>query len=282
MSVYYTVDEKFMIPAVTEAHGEFVEILASHCAALVGDRTIPNCTSFLKMHLEVDGKVYQVDESATLSQCAQAFGALMSAKQFSLTIRYEYRWSVGRDTSYVGFHEWLDFISKADDEFLSTVYCAFYNSADCADTDEPGCLVAYGRKDGTILHGEVPFVPVETAPEGQWIHPQTAALFDSDGDAVEPSVIQKLTPYFQRLTKLSQYDDLSVDESGYYYAMNNIELHNHEEVLEYADCITAISELLGSDCFCGVDKLFDSKNSRRILHLVTDGTRVVGFGIVQA
>lgn len=282
MSVCYTVDERFEIPVVTEAHGEFVEILASHCAALVGDRTIPYGTTHLKMHLEADGQTCHVDESSTLSQCAHAFDALMSAKQLSLTIRYEYRRSADRDTSYVGFDEWLDFISKADDEFLSTVYCALYNSADCADTDDPGRLAAYGRKNGIILRGDVPFVPVATVPDGQWMHPQTAALFDSDGEAVELSLIQKLTPHFQRLAKLSHYDVLSVDESSYYYAMNNIELHNHKEVLEYADCISAISQLLGSDCFCGVDKLYDSQNSLRILRLVTDGTKVVGFEIAQA
>ena len=60
MSVYYSVDEKFEIPVVTEAHDEFLEILLSHCVALVGDRTVPYGTSALEIRLEADGQSFKV------------------------------------------------------------------------------------------------------------------------------------------------------------------------------------------------------------------------------
>ena len=63
--------------------------------------------------------------------------------------------------------------------------------------------------------------------------------------------------------------------------MNNICLKNHADAIEYAQCITAISELIGEDCFCAATELYDAQNTMRILRFVTEGTKVTGFEIAS-
>ena len=260
MSVIYDIDEKFEIPSLDKSkHTEFRNVLSEHLESLYSydGKTIN------KFVVKADGDEYRYPE-ASFEMMLSAFN--YAENSMELALEYTYTWRAGTEDT-IGFDGWLAYIQKADDTLLSTIFCRLYNYADCAD--DTGCIMAFGRKNGKIYHGDIPFVVIPSAPKGRWRTNITAVVLDDDYTEEQ---IHKLIPICKRLKKLSSADTFITGKK--------FEFSSPADFIEYTDCVEQISSLLGSNEFMGETE-FINTDYFHILRIITDGTKAVGFEISE-
>ena len=267
MSVFYEVSERFEIPAVNqEKHMEFRSMLTKHLESLYSydEKTIN------KFVVKADGDEYRYPE-ASFEMMLSAFN--YAENSMELALEYTYTWRVGTEDT-IGFDGWLEYAGKADNSFLSTIFCRLYNYADCSNST--GCIAAYGMKNGKLYHADIPFLAISSAPEGRWRTNITAVVLDDDYTEKQT---QKLIPLCKRLKKLSSADTFITGKKFEYY-MNNPEFSSPADFIEYTDCVEQISNILDSNEFMGETE-FMNTDDFRMLRIITDGSKAVGFEISE-
>lgn len=87
-------------------------------------------------------------------------------------------------------------IKESGIESLNGLFYSLYNNADCPD--DAGIVLAYGEKNGTLYTGN----------------------------------IEEIEPICREMTKFICYDELEVVEEEISFHLNNLELHNNDELNE--------------------------------------------------
>ena len=269
MSGIYDIDEKFEIPSLDKnKHTEFCNVLSEHFKDLYDYTNVE--AEIHEFIIKSDGVEFNFAEAAFEDMMA-AFNNAKNSIEVSLFYTYTWRTEVKES---VGFESWIAYVEKADDTLLSTIFCRLYNYADCAD--DTGCIAAFGSKNGKIYHGDIPFVAIPSAPEGHWRTELTAVMLDDDYTEEQ---IHKLIPLCKRLEKLSSADTFVIDGT-FDYCMNNLEFSSPTDFMEYINCVEQISSLLGSNEFMGKTE-FVNINDFRMVRIITDGAKAVGFEISE-
>ena len=97
-----------------------------------------------------------------------------------------------------------------------------YNNADC--NAGAGCNTAFGRMDGKLYTGEIPFEAVESIPDGDWQASNAALVFDiEEMDGLDAEAIEAVCK------ELAAYGDADApsDEDGMYsFALWNLRIRN--------------------------------------------------------
>ncbi len=159
----YVIDarENFVIPEVKDIHKEFIGVIRLHLTTLADYISSEDSFHFYSKDLVVNGKKYD--------NIKDVIEALDNAE--SINIKYFYNcemslYNVSEEGFAMNDEFWMGYLANRDDEFLSTVYASLWYKEDC--NSDNGFFQAFGNKNGTVYHGEVPFVKVDVVPEDRW------------------------------------------------------------------------------------------------------------------
>lgn len=162
MSYFIDSRENFVIPEVKDIHKEFISVIQLHLTVLEDYISSEDSFCFYGKDLVVNGKKYD--------DIKDVIEALNNAESFNIKYFYNCEMST-YNVSEEGFamneEFWMGYLASRDDEFLSTVYASLWHKEDCNSNN--GSLNAFGNKNGTVYHGEVPFIKVDNIPEDTWI-----------------------------------------------------------------------------------------------------------------
>lgn len=80
-----------------------------------------------------------------------------------------------------------------------------------------------------------------------WYSPQTAVIFDPIEDGLKN--IEEIEPICREMTKFSSYDELTVNEEGISFYLNNLELKNNDELIEFTGLCGKLLKATNGEAF---------------------------------
>jgi hypothetical protein len=233
--------------------------------------------------IEADGKKFSFAEDILNTRYQEALDALCNAKTVEVIAEYGVEMTACESgPTPFGLLEELDAMVQENPEYPDGMFYSFYHHADYNDA---GALYAYGRKNGVLYAGEVPFAETDHVPEGNWYAPQTAIACDVE--AKEGRDIAAIGDMCNRLSRFSeeaftkedenalsrldeQYGVTShqVDISANHVAFcsNFLRIKNDAEMKEMLGLYAQLIELTDGECSL-IGELVDiSGPDRKVLH----------------
>jgi hypothetical protein len=178
---------------------------------------------------------------------------------------------------------YLDEEIKEDPGYLDGLFYCVYSNADCGNG--AGTVYAYGKRNGFLYTGVVPFAEVDKIPDGDWYAPQTAIACEVDAQegrdmAAIEDVCRQLCRFSQeaftkddadacdRLNKdygiISRQLDVSKNSIAFY--TNFLRIKNDDELKEVMKLVARLIDLTDGECGL-IGELVDiSGPDARVLH----------------
>ncbi len=282
MSVYYEIYEHLIIED-TEKHS--VELGNIHYRlSLMAAWVLQRRGSMGELTILADGKKFSFAGDILNARYQEALDALYKAT--SVEIISNYGCSVrATETDPTPFElmSYLDEEIKEDPDYLDGLFYCVYNNADCSDG--AGTVCAYGKKNGVLYTGGVPFVKTDRIPDGNWYAPQTAIACEveakegRDMAAIE-DVCRQLCRFSQEAFTKEDEDALSrlaenygiisrqldVSEDSIAFYTNYLRIRNDDELKEVMRLFAKLIDLTDGECGL-IGELVDiSGPNTRILH----------------
>ncbi len=230
MSIYYDVLEHICISDTAE-HEDTTGIF-SYRLVRIGALMLDDCARFYRLRVITDGKKREFSGNTVTEEYHGIIRAIEEAKSVEIVAEYgyyEYMLSVLNP----GVLDIADHLNERIDEegadSLKGMFYSMYHNADCSDN--AGAIVAYGEKNGQLYTGQVKEKSIDVLPEGSWYAPFTDVQCELEKD--EMKNVDEIEAICLEMTKFSSSDTLSVDDKGLSFFLNNHELHNNEELIEF-------------------------------------------------
>lgn len=253
MSVYYEVYEHLILEDAERQDYELSMTLSR--LSLLGAWILNGRGSVGKLRVIADGAEHSFSGRMMTQDYHEALIAAAKAKTVEIIWDYGYFHSVSEaDPGPLSMMEYLDGLLKEEPEALDGLFYSAYHNADC-DTSA-GKVVAYGKKDGILYTGELPFVKVDSIPDGDWYTPLTAVVCEPDDtDGLDLGAIEGLC---REMGKFSQEDslDVSTETGELSFFLNNLRIKNDAELKDFMQLCAKLIDLTDGEC-CLIGELAD-------------------------
>ena len=230
MSIYYDVKEHIIIKNTAEQDDSLS--VYSHRLARIGALMLEDNARFKKLVAITDGKKREFSGNTMTKKFHDIMRAIGRADSVEIFADYGYH-RYGLSAICPKVLDFADYLDSTIKEFgvegLDGLFYSLYNNADCSD--DAGAVVAYGEKNGTLYTEMVEEKNIDILPDGVWYSPQTAVIYDPIENGLDN--IEEIEPICREMTKFSCYDELEVNEDGISFYLNNLELHNNDEFVEF-------------------------------------------------
>ena len=243
MSVYYEIFEHLVIED-TEQHS-YEQSLTISRLALLGAWLLNNRGGVGKLRIIADGEEYTFSGNMMTQAYHEALNAADKAKNLEMVWNYWYTWSAqAEDPGPFAMMQYLDDVLKENPSALDGLFYSAYNNADCGEG--AGISVAYGKKNGVMHTGLLPYKTVESIPDGEWYTPQTAVVCDLDG--TEGKDIIQIETICRQLMQFSEADSLDVSDDSFSFALNNLRIKDDTQLKLFMQLYAQLIELTNGEC----------------------------------
>lgn len=275
MSVYYDIKEHIIIKNTAE-HEETRDIFSYRLVCLAKSLLL-NSGKIHNLTVIADGKKRELSGTTVTAKFHNIIRAIDKANSLEIVADYGYYHYTsdvkGPDVCDIADH--LDErIKEEGSDCLNGLFYSIYNNADCSD--DAGIVLAYGEKNGTLYTGKVEGKTVDALPDGVWHSPQTAVICDPMEDGL--TNVEEIEPICREMTKFSSYDELEVDEGGISFYLNNLELHNNDELNKFVGlCKKLLEATNGEACASelGLTDLYSNDARIITVKINDDGTQEI-------
>lgn len=251
MSVYYEVFEHLVIED-TEKHCYEQSVMISGLA-LMGAKILSNCGTVEKLHIIADGVEYTFSGNVMTQAYHEMLNAAGEANALEIIWSYRYFGSASEaDPGPLSMMELLDEMLKEDPDFMDGLFYSAYHNADCAG--DAGITVAYGKKNGVMHTGMLPYKAVGSIPGGKWYTPVNAVACDLDD--MEGRDITQIETICRQLMQFSAHDYLEVSEDSFGFSLNNLCIKDDAELKQFMKLYAQLIELTDGEC-CLIGELAD-------------------------
>ena len=243
MSVYYEIFEHLVIED-TEKHYYERDLTISRLA-LLGARILCNRGSVGKLRVIADGVEHTFSGNVMTQGYHEALNGASQAK--TLEIIWDYGYSTSAMEAEPGpfaMMEHLNSMLKEDPDFMDGLFYSAYNNADCSDG--AGVVAAYGKKNGVMHTGLLPYKTVEGIPSGEWYTPQTAVVCDLDDTTGKD--IAKIEAICRQLMQFSEADSLDASDDHFSFALNNLRIKDDAQMKLFMQLYAQLIELTDGEC----------------------------------
>ncbi len=243
MSIFYEVFEHLVIED-TNKHDDELRITLSNLSQL-GAWILDNRGSVGSLRVIADGEEYTFSGSVMTQAYHEALNAAREAEKLEIIWDYAfscYAMEVGPGPFALTEH--LDEVLKEDPESLDGLFYSAYNNADCSFC--AGVVVAYGKKNGVMYTGEVPYVTADHISDGDWYTPLTAVVCELDETVGKD--LEQIEKVCRELSKFSSYDSLEVSDDEFSFALNNLRIKNDAELKQFMKLYARLISLTGGEC----------------------------------
>ena len=227
MSVYYDIREHIIINSTAEQEESLA--VYSHRLARIGALMLEDCAKFRKLVVITDGEKSEFSGDTLNEKFHSIIRAMRSAESLEIIADYGY-YHYTTDIQGPDVFDIADFlderIAEDGEDYLDGMFYSMYNNADCSS--DAGAVVAYGKKNGAVYKGTIEKKTVNSLPDGVWYSPQTAVVYEEESENAE-----EIEAICREMTKFSSYDVLEVDGNAVEFFLNNLELHNNDELVEF-------------------------------------------------
>ncbi len=250
MSVYYTIKEHLRVDN-TERHPVEAAILHTQlsllgAAMLRGDAYIDQAV------IVADGEMMAFDGKIVNEAFHKAMDAIDGAQRLDVNLCYGYTHRAWSEAIEPGPFIMTEHLAGKNPQELDGLFYSMYNYADCAE-DGKGIIAAYGRCGSTFYSDVVPSRKVATLPKGIWYAPMTAVVYDPEDEDAALVDMDAVEEVCRQLCQFSSDDDLSRDEHGVSFYLNNPVLHGDEELQAFASLCGKLMTLTNDQCFVMAD-----------------------------
>lgn len=259
MSVFYEVYEHWVISDTANYHVEASNICCR--LSLLAAWELQRRGNVGTVEITADSKKFRFEGNILSEDFREALDALQGA--WSVEVIVNYGCSVNAmemGPTPFGLMEHLDNAVAEDPNYLDGLFCCVYHNADCAD--DGGKLCAYGRKNGMLYTGKVPFVAVDCMPDGDWYTPVTAVVCDVDAvDGLDLTKIEAVCRQLQQFDYTEKpadlpensvliplFETLTRTEDSLCFTIDNLHLRNDAELKTFAALFTKLVELTDGQC----------------------------------
>lgn len=253
MSVYYDIREHLIIKDTNE-HMELADMFIYRIACL-GRSLLLDSGKIIQLTVITDGKKREFSGRTINSKYQNIIRAMRSAESFEVIADYGY-YHYTTDIQGPDVFDIADFlderIAEDGEDYLDGMFYSMYNNADCSG--DVGAVVAYGKKNGAVYKGTVEKKSVDTLPESVWYSPQTAVVYEEESENAE-----EIEAICREMTKFSSYDVLEVENNDFMFYLNNLELHNNDELVEFIGLCNKLIKATNGEVIADIN-LVDLKN----------------------
>ncbi|MBQ2963547.1 MAG: hypothetical protein IJE14_02705 [Clostridia bacterium] len=246
MSIYYNVKEHFIVSDTTEQ--DYSVGVYSHRLVRIGALVLEDNASFNKLVVIADGKRSEFSGDTITKKFHSIIRKISNADSLEIIADYNY-FKYGMSAIAPDVLDMVTHLDECIKEFgtdcLDGLFYSIYHKADCSES--AGIVLAYGEKNGKLYTGEVEKKAADTLPDGVWYSPQTAVIFDPVEDGLKN--IEEIEPICREMTKFSSYDELTVNEDGISFYLNNLELKNNDELIEFTDLCRKLLKATNGEAF---------------------------------
>lgn len=282
MSVYYDIKEHLVIED-TEKHS--LELGNIHYRlSLMAAWTLQHRGCIGNLTIIADGENFSFAGDILNAQYQKALDALYKARSAEIICDYGCSVRVTEtDPTPFELMTHLDEETKEDPDYLDGLFYCVYNNADCGNG--AGILCAYGKKNGVLYTGTVPFAEVDKIPDGNWYAPQTAIACEVDAEegrdlAAIAEVCRQLCRFSQETFTKDDEDvqgrlaenysitsgQLDVSEESVAFYTNYLRISNDDELKEVMRLFAKLINLTDGECGL-IGELVDIAGSDvKILH----------------
>ena len=277
MSVYYEVNEHLVV-ANTEEYGGIVNLMSTQLSIL-GACMLQDHAGIRNLTVIADGEEHRFSGNIISEDLHEAIRAMNSAKSLEVISAYHYYWYTDRlDPGPFEMTKLLQAVAKDAPEVLEGMFYSMYNNADCGEG--AGCITAFGRKDGKLYTGEVPFEAVESISDGDWYTPVTAVVCEMDNlDGLDMKAIENTC---RELSAYSAADTLTNEENDFSFFLNNLRITDDTQLKAFMQGYAKLIDLTDGEC-CLIGELADiSKPDVSLLHfdVEADGSAVLKLAAI--
>lgn len=271
MSIHYDIKETIRI-ADTEKSYEAFCVFVNHLLKL-GAEIIDDNARIHKIQIIADNNKKDFSGETITENYQELVRAVKEATSIEAVLDYDY-WQKGGFTITNGKIIWdesadlfdlANYISTLDNEQRDGLFYSLYNYADCSET--AGQLAAYGEKNGNMYNGIVKAETTATLPNGVWYSHPTAIVYDVE----DVENIEEVESICDAMTKFSSYDELTVNDNEISFYLNNLELKNNDDLVEFAGLCQKLLKATNGECY-GADEL-------NLTDLASDDGRIVNIKI---
>lgn len=282
MSVYYDIHEHLVIED-TEKHD--VELCNLHYRlSLMAAWVLQRRGGMRNLTIIADGQKFSFMGDILNARYQEALDVLCKARSVEVISDFGC-YTKAMEVSPTPFElmAYLDEEIKENPEYIDGLFYCVYNNADCGDG--AGIVCAYGKKNGVLYTGAVPFVETKQIPDGNWYAPQTAIACEVDAKegrdmAAIEDVCRRLCRFSQEtFTKddeeaLSRLEEnygitsqqLSVSENSIALYTNFLRVKNDDELKEVIRLYAMLIDLTDGECGL-IGELVDVSGSDvRVVH----------------
>lgn len=243
MSVYYEIKEHLVITDAAEYDYEVALVHGQLC--LLGAWILQDRAHVSKLEIVVDGAEYGFSGDLMTQDYHKALKAMMNANSLEIISNYGYSVSALEvDPGPFPMMNHMEEMAKENPEMLEGIFYCACNHADCSDI--AGVLVAYGKKEGKLYDGVVPFAEVDSITEGQWYTPLTAVVCDFED--LEGKDIPAIESVCRELMRFSEADSLDVSDDFFSFCLNNFRIKNDGELKEFMSLYAKFIDLTDGEC----------------------------------
>lgn len=271
MSIHYDIKETIRI-ADTENNYETFCVFINHLLQL-GTKILDDNARIHKIQIIADDNKKEFYGETITEDYQELVRAVKEATSIEAVLDYDY-WQYVGFTIVDGNIEWdkssdlfgiEEHMSTLNDAQLDGLFYSFYNKADCSET--AGQLAAYGEKNGQMYNGIVKAETTATLPDGVWYSHPTAIVYDVE----DVENIEEVESICDAMIKFSSYDELTVNDNEISFYLNNLELKNNDDLVEFAGLCQKLLKATNGECY-GADEL-------NLTDLVSDDGRIVNIKI---
>lgn len=271
MSIHYDIKETIRI-ADTENNYETFCVFINHLLQL-GTKILDDNARIHKIQIIADDNKKEFSGETITEDYQELVRAVKEATSIEAVLDYDY-WQYVGFTIVDGNIEWdkssdlfdiEEHMSTLNDAQLDGLFYSFYNKADCSET--AGQLAAHGEKNGNFYNGIVEAKDISVLPNGVWYSHPTAIVYDVE----DVENIEEVESICDAMTKFSSYDELTVNDNEISFYLNNLELKNNDDLVEFAGLCQKLLKATNGECY-GADEL-------NLTDLVSDDGRIVNIKI---
>lgn len=271
MSIHYDFKETIRIEDTEKSYEVFC-VFVNHLLKL-GAEIIDDNVRIHKIKIIADENKKEFSGETITEDYQELVRAVKEATSIEAVLDYDY-WQKGGFTIANGKIIWdesadlfdmAEYISKLDNEQRDGLFYSLYNYADCSETS--GQLSAYGEKNGKMYNGIVKADTISTLPNGVWYSHPTAIVYDVE----DVENIEEVESICDAMTKFSSYDELSVNGNEISFYLNNLELKNDAELVEFVGLCQKLIKATNGEYY-GADEL-------NLTDLASDDGRIVNIKI---
>ena len=227
MSVYYDIREHIIIKDTNE-HMELADMFIYRIACLGRSLLLDN-GKIIQLTVVTDGEKSEFSGDTLNEKFHNIIRAMRGAESLEVIADYGY-YHYTTDIQGPDVFDIADFlderIAEDGEDYLDGMFYSMYNNADCSS--DAGAVVAYGKKNGAVYKGTIEKKTVDALPDGVWYSPQTAVVYEEESENAE-----EIEAICREMTKFSSYDVLEAENNEVMFYLNNLELHNNDELVEF-------------------------------------------------